>query len=170
MSEIREIFASDMGVVLYGLLLLLFGSVAVISAIEKVSFWIGKPVKSMRQRQEDHETLATTVGIVSDLSEKYSQLEESSNKNDEMIMNELNEIKEMFLDKDINDMRLAILNFANKLVNNPNMAVSKEEYDEIIRTNDRYQEVLHKSGRSNGRVEVSMEVIMKSYSQKFLNV
>ena len=70
-------------------------------------------------------------------------------------------------DKNINDWRYEILDMASAI--SSGRKYSKEQYEHVIDIYGRYEDLLKSLGRTNGQVDVSMEVIMESYKDKLKN-
>jgi len=77
------------------------------------------------------------------------------------ISNKIDTIQESFIVDKIENMRWKILGFANDLINGK--TCYKEQYDNILRTYDDYEQILEKNGMSNGQVEESMKFIREKY-------
>ena len=125
-------------------------------------------------------------GIVDKLSVKIDEvkneasekIEETTNKIGE-IKDETNHIKEdlkVFEHRidmiEINDMRTAILTFANSCMKHEKH--THEEFTHIFALCDRYENIIENSGIVNGQMELSMEYIRNIYKDclrdgRFLN-
>lgn len=70
-------------------------------------------------------------------------------------------MQESFAVDKIENMRWKILGFANDLINGK--TCYKEQYDNILKTYDDYEQILEKNGMSNGQVEESMKFIRERY-------
>ena len=86
-------------------------------------------------------------------------------------MNELKrdvkKLTEMFIDKQIDDMRYEILHFASALSGGGEF--SKEPFDHILKTYQKYEKILEENNMTNGQVQMSMEVINDIYKEKLKN-
>lgn len=125
-------------------------------AWEIFQFWIstiGVETKGMRKKREQQELLLNAV-------EKVNMLE----RKNENIRRDIDNLTKMFIDKQIDDMRFEILDFASAISLGRNY--SKEQFDHVIVIDKKYQKILEDNGLENGQVTASMEVIMDVYKEK----
>lgn len=80
------------------------------------------------------------------------------------ISNDLKKLTDMFVDKQINDYRWEIINFAANI--SAKRPCTKDAYKHCFKTYSRYEKILEENGLENGEVEISMEIINESYKQK----
>ena len=72
----------------------------------------------------------------------------------------------LFVDKEIDDYRWEIINFATKV--SEGRPCNKDSFKHCLRTYEKYEKLLEKYGLENGEVEISMEVVNEAYKQKLL--
>ena len=77
----------------------------------------------------------------------------------------INNLTDMFVDKEIDDMRYKILDFASSISSGKKF--NRESYDHILRIYDKYEKILEEHNMENGLVEESIKYIQSSY-QDFL--
>lgn len=103
--------------------------------------------------------------------EKYhNQSIEIRNKlqdNQQGLSAQISELKQLFISKEIDDMRFELLDFANAVMNK--RRYNKEQYDHVLEIYDKYEKVLEENGMENGRVTSSMEFVIEQY-QKLMSV
>ena len=133
----------------------------------KASEIIGKPVKWVKKRNNDHELLVKTSEGLNELRQKQEEDTKQSIRHDKMIKEDLEKLTLIIQDKNINDWRYEILDMASAI--SSGRKYSKEQYDHVIDIHGRYEDLLESLGRTNGQVDVSMEVIMESYKEKLKN-
>lgn len=83
--------------------------------------------------------------------------------NQENLSKQMTELKQLFINKEIDDMRWEILDFASAIMNH--RRCSKEQYDHVIDTYVKYEKILEENGMENGRVTSSMEFIQDRYKE-----
>lgn len=135
--------------------------------IGKFSEIVGKPVKWIRKKNEDHELLIKTAQGLNELRVKQDEDTKQSIRHDKMIKEDLEKLTLIIQDKNINDWRYEILDMASAI--SSGRRYSKEQYEHVIDIYGRYEDLLKSLGRTNGQVDVSMEVIMESYKEKLKN-
>lgn len=135
--------------------------------IGKFSEIVGKPVKWIRKKNEDHELLIKTAQGLNELRVKQEEDTKQSIRHDKMIKEDLEKLTLIIQDKNINDWRYEILDMASAI--SSGRRYSKEQYEHVIDIYGRYEDLLKSLGRTNGQVDVSMEVIMESYKEKLKN-
>lgn len=76
--------------------------------------------------------------------------------------------KELTLDLYININRNRIIDFAGKVINE-DLTVSREEFNRIFKIYAEYEDILEKYNKTNGEVEVSIEIIREAYESHMRN-
>lgn len=76
--------------------------------------------------------------------------------------------KELTLDLYININRNRIIDFAGKVINE-DITVSREEFNRIFKIYAEYEDILEKYNKTNGEVEVSIEIIREAYENHMRN-
>lgn len=117
--------------------------------IEKFSKLIGRPVKWVQNNEKDHYLLTENTRELNELK------------------GDVKKLTDMFIDKQIDDMRYEILHFASALSGGGEF--SKEPFDHILKTYQKYEKILEENHMSNGQVQMSMEVINDIYKEKLKN-
>ena len=84
-------------------------------------------------------------------------------KNQENLSKQMTELKQLFINKEIDDMRWEMLDFASAIMNH--RRCSKEQYDHVIDTYVKYEKILEENGMENGRVTSSMEFVNDKYKK-----
>lgn len=103
---------------------------------------------------------------LNDRIDKMVCLDESRDSAIDKIGEKLAKLTDMFIDKQINDYRWEIINFASNVV--AEKPCNKDAYIHCFKTYEKYEKVLEENGLENGEVEISMEIINESYKQKML--
>jgi len=147
--------------------LILFSIIAMVSIIGKFSEIIGKPVKWVTRKNEDHMLLLKTIQELSELWKRQEEDRKQSICHDNMIRDDLKNLTDMFVSKEINDYRWEIINFAAKVAEGKHCG--KDSYQHCIHTYEKYEQLLEENGLKNGEIEISMEIINKSYQEKLKN-
>lgn len=125
---------------------------------------IFKRLNKWRKTKNDEEDFKSLVynlrDSVKEINNSIERIEKDRIKNCESI----NNLTNMFIDKEINDMRWEINNFATKV--SEEKPCNKDSYKHCIHTYEKYEKLLKENGLENGEVEISMEIINESYKQK----
>ena len=114
---------------------------------------------------------------LSDMEQKIADFEQSQHEyhnqsisirdkledNQKVLQDGINELKTLLIDKEIDDMRWEMLDFANAVMNK--RRYNKEQYDHVIDTYVKYEKILEENGMENGRVTSSMEFIQDRYKE-----
>lgn len=167
MDTILELFKLDFSSIIIGLFYLLSAIIAMTTIIGKFSELIGKPVRWMKKKQEDHELLIQTARNLDSLQQKHEEDVRQSIRHDDMIREELKKLTDMFISKEINDLRREIIHFSTIVAEGK--PCNKDSYKHCIRTYEKYEKLLADNGLENGEVEISMEIINESYKEKLKN-
>lgn len=103
-----------------------------------------------------------SLQIQNELKESIKNLVDGQIDRDEKI----NNLTDMFVDKEIDDYRWEIINFATKV--SEGKPCNKDSFKHCLRTYEKYEALLEKYGLENGEVEISMQVINEAYKKKLL--
>ncbi len=144
--------------------MILSAIIAVYEIIGKFSVIIKKPVWWVKKQNDDHDLLVQTVKNVSTLQKQHEEDMKKSEAHDIEMRNDIKKLTDMFIDKEIDDMRWEINNFATKV--SERKPCNKDSYKHCIHTYEKYEKLLKENGLENGEVEISMEIINDAYKQK----
>lgn len=164
MNEIIELTKINFSSVFIAVFVILIGIKAIFSIFEWVVDKLGIETKWMRRRREEHELLINTSQNLIALQEKHEKDVERSDRRDEEISNDIKNLTRMFVDKEIDDMRWEINNFATNV--SEGKPCNKDSYKHCIHVYEKYEKILKENGLENGEVEISMEIINDAYKQK----
>ena len=154
----------DFPSVFISVFIVLLGVKAIVSIFEWVTDKLGLETKWMRKRREEHELLIQTSKGLNELQEHHKKDIERSDRRDEEIASDIKKLTQMFVDKEIDDMRWEINNFATNVAEGK--PCNKDSFTHCIRTYEKYERILKENHLENGEVEISMELINEAYKQK----
>lgn len=120
--------------------------------------------KNTREKREDHELLIKTVESVTHLGQQRDIDVEQSIRHDRIIKDDLEKLTKMFIDKEIDDIRWEILDFASAI--SEGRKYSKEQFNHVLSIYAKYEKILEDNHMENGLVTASMEVINDIYKEK----
>ncbi len=164
MDAIRELFTINFSYVLISVFIILVGIKFAISLFEWIVNKLGLETKWMRQKREEHELLIQTSQNLSALQKKHKEDVARSDQRDEEISSDIKKLTRMFVDKEIDDMRWEINNFATKV--SEGSPCNKDSFKHCIHVYEKYEKILEENGLENGEVEISMELINDAYKEK----
>ncbi|WP_460647499.1 hypothetical protein [Lacrimispora xylanolytica] len=167
MNEIKALFQIDFPLVLSSIFVFFAGLKGVVVLLEWIATKTGLEFKWLRKKHEDHELLMKTVSELVELRNQRNIDVEESIKHDEAIRNDLVELKEMFISREIDTMRLEIINFAIKI--SEGKPCNQDGYRHCLKTYMKYEKLLEKYKMTNGEVTLSMDIINESYKEKLKN-
>lgn len=167
MNPIEELVQIDIITFLLTAFVIISAVVAIVTMIGKFCNIIGKPLKWFNKQNQDHELLITTANTLNALQQKHEEDTKQSIRHDDMIRDDLKKLTDMFIDKEINDFRWEIINFATKV--SEGKPCNKDSYKHCLRTYEKYEKLLEEHGLENGEVEISMEIVNESYKEKMKN-
>lgn len=132
--------------------------------------------KYFARKKQERETLASmpemmndVKTLLNDVNEHYSA--DNIAKRDGWMckvnesMSEFEKIKDIVLDIQIDNKRNAIIGFANRAID-INVPISEEEYERIFALHDEYDKIIKEHNLTNGQVDVSYDLIKKSYEER----
>lgn len=164
MESITELLNINFSYVLISVFVILIGVKSVTSALEWGIEKLGLETKWMRKRREEHDLLIRTSQNLLALQQQREQDVARSDRRDEEIANDIRNLTQMFVDKEIDDMRWEINNFATKV--SEGKPCNKDSFKHCIHVYEKYEKILEENGLENGEVEISMEIINDAYRQK----
>lgn len=164
MDTIIALTKIDFPSVFVSVFLILTGIKAMVSIFEWVTTKLGFETKWMKKRHEEQKQIFINTKMIRELSEKQQKDTIESIQQDRIINDKLKQLTNMFIDKEIDDMRWEINNFATKV--SEGKPCNKDSYKHCIQIYEKYEKLLKQNGLENGEVEISMEIIHDSYKQK----
>lgn len=115
-----------------------------------------KDSKHEKEQTESIQTLKTDVGI---LKEKQESFCETQNE----IRNSITSLSKSFVEKEVDDMRWDILEFANSLM--AGRKYNKEQFDHALAIYSKYQRIIKENDMTNEQVDASMEYVKDKYQE-----
>lgn len=164
MNEIAELSGLDYLSVFPAAFAMLAGAKAVLSLFEWLVEKLGLETKWMRRRREEHELLIRTSRNLTALQTQHEHDMQKSDRRDEEISSDIKRLTRMFVDKEIDDMRWEINNFATKV--SEGKPCNRDSFKHCIHIYEKYEQILSENGFENGEVEISMELINDAYMRK----
>lgn len=164
MNEITELLRIDYLSVFPAAFAILAGTKAALSLLEWLVEKLGLETKWMRQRREEHELLIRTSRNLTALQAQHEHDMQKSDRRDAEISSDIKKLTRMFVDKEIDDMRWEINNFATKV--SEGKPCNKDSFKHCIHIYEKYEQILSENGFENGEVEISMELINDAYMRK----
>lgn len=137
---------------------------------EKLLDALGLETKSSLEKKALETKIAELENKIADFEQNQHTYHDQSiairdklEDNQKVLQDGINELKTLLIDKEIDDMRWEMLNFANAVMNK--RRYNKEQYDHVIDTYVKYEKILEENGMENGRVTSSMEFIQDRYKE-----
>lgn len=167
MEPIRELLKLDYAAVILAIFIIMSGIIAVYNIIGKFSEIIGNPVKWVAQRQIDHRLLEQNEKDIKTLSNKYEEYAKKNEESHNELIKEVKKLTDLFIKKELEDMRWEILNFCSSLSNG--RTYNRESYAHVFSLYEKYEKVLEENEMGNGLVEESMAFIRERYREELNN-
>jgi hypothetical protein len=124
-----------------------------------------------RGEEIEEETIEKLLERINEHSKRIQEIEKRAESNVQMFLDHersaiemIEKLTKMFVDKEIDDYRWEIINFATRI--SDKKPCNKDSYKHCIRTYEKYEKLLDEHGLKNGEVDISMELINESYEQK----
>ena len=167
METIRELTQINYGTLIISVFTILCAFKFVCELLDWFIKRLGLETKKMRQKREEHELLIKTSEALSELKDKEAKDTERAIRHDKAIKDDLAKLTTMFVEKEINDYRWEINNFATKI--SENKPCNKDCFKHCFKTYESYERILIEHGLKNGEVENSMKIINEAYQDKMKN-
>ena len=161
MDTIKELFQLDYVAIILGIFIIMSGFIAIYNIVGKFSEIIGKPFKWVKSKEFDHKMLLDHEQKINALAKKHKQDTDKINNEESEIKKDITKLTNMFLDKQIDDMRYEILDFASSL--SSGRKHNRESFDHILRIYQKYERILEENNMENGLVEESVKYIQETY-------
>lgn len=126
------------------------------------------------RKKEIEEIILNNQKEIEQLKKKHNKDIKDSEKADDILKEEINKtnqkldnINDLVLDIRIDSMRKTLLDFASTV--GSGRKCTKEQYDEIFTTYEDYESILRQHGMTNGRVNISMEIVRDQYKHNLIH-
>ena len=167
MEAIRELLKLDYVAVILAVFIIMSGVIAIYTIIGRFSEIIKKPVSWVKKKNEDHDMLLRHDQEIKDLAKKHKTDADKLSGEESEIKKDITRLTNMFLDKQIDDMRYEILDFASSL--SSGRKHNRESFDHILRIYKKYEQILEENNMENGLVEESIAFIRERYKSDLNN-
>ncbi len=164
MNEILNLTNVNYTSLFVSIITILIGMKATVSIFEWLINKLGLETKWMREKRQNRELLLKTSENLIKLHDRHEKDIDKSDKRDEEIYNNIKKLTQMFIDKEIDDMRWEINSFATKVAEGK--PCNKDSFTHCIHIYKKYENILEENNMENGEVEISMEIINDAYKQK----
>ena len=164
MNEILNLTNVNYTSLFVSIITILIGMKATVSIFEWFINKFGLETKWMREKRQNRELLLKTSENLIKLHDRHEKDIDKSDKRDEEIYNDIKKLTQMFIDKEIDDMRWEINSFATKVAEGK--PCNKDSFTHCIHIYKKYENILEENNMENGEVEISMEIINDAYKQK----
>lgn len=167
MSAILDLFKLDFSNLIMSVFIVMAGMVAVYKIIGDVSLMIKKPVIWVREREELKKITLENARIINEIIEKQKDQKKTYQEEKEAILEKIEKLTDLFVDKEIDDWRWEILDMASEI--SAGREHSKEHFEHVISIHEKYEKLLKEYNLTNGQVAVSFELIMECYKDRLKN-
>lgn len=164
MDTIQQLLKINFSYVFISVFVILIGIKTIVSIFEWTIMKLGLETKWIRKKQEEHNLLIQTSQNLIKLQDKHEQDMEKSDKHDNEMKEDIKKLTNLFIEKQIDDMRWEINNFAAKV--SEGKPCNKDSYKHCLHIYEKYEKLLEENNLENGEVEVSMEIVRESYRNK----
>lgn len=153
--------------------LLILALPAISESLNKFVSHFGIETKWSRKRKKESEELQALQDEVNAYRdnrihdrEQSLEIQKKLTDNQQDLKDSILELKQLFIHKEIEDMRWELLDFANAI----NIRkYNKEQYDHALEVYSDYEKILEENQMENGRVDISMEFVKKKYAELMEN-
>ena len=167
METIKELTQINYGTLIISVFTILCAFKFVCELLDWFIKRLGLETKKMRQKREEHDLLIATSKALNELKEKECEDTKRAIRHDKAIKEDLAKLTSMFVEKEINDYRWEINNFATKI--SENKPINKDCFKHCFKTYALYEKILDENDLKNGEVENSMQIINDVYQEKMKN-
>lgn len=166
MTDILRLTDINIADVFFGLLVLSGAFLAVMKIIEGISIFVKRPVKWIQKREKvAHKVEELETQLLKDRAASIEH-DQKLEKKIETLADRLSDLTDIVVDDRIDRMRYEILDMASAIAETKRW-YTMEQIKHALKTYDEYEEFLEKHNRSNGEIEMSIEIIKKAYRDKY---
>lgn len=115
-----------------------------------------KMTKHEKEQSESIQALKTDVGLLKDKQETFCETQKK-------ISDTITSLNRSFIEKEVDDMRWDILEFANALMSG--RKYNKEQFDHALTIYSKYQKIIKENNMTNEQVDASMEYVREKYQE-----
>lgn len=170
MEAIEKLFKLDITSVIMGIFIIMIAIISIHKIIGEFSSIIGRPVSWVRQREEIKELAMKNVEQINTLMQKHEGDNQNLQSQVARIESKVNDLTLNVIDKEINDYRWRILDFAAELSDPNNTKVyTLEHFNQIFAIYSKYEAILEERHMENGLVETNMQFIRDKYRELLAN-
>lgn len=164
MEAIEKLFKLDITSVIMGIFIIMTAIISIHKIIVEFSSIIGRPVSWVRQREEIKELAMKNAEQINTLMQKHEGDNQNLQSQVARIESKVNDLTLNVIDKEINDYRWRILDFAAELSDPNNTKVyTLEHFNQIFAIYSKYEAILEERHMENGLVETNMQFIRDKY-------
>ena len=131
MENITQLFKQDFSTLILGIFIIMAGIITMFEIIGKFSVIIGKPVKWVKTRQEDHNLLIQTTKGLEELRVQHEESVNQSIRHDQMIKDDISKLSDT-----INGIAETLSDMQEK----DNITELKKLKDSLIRYYNKYKD------------------------------
>lgn len=127
----------------------------------------GIETKFTKHEREQNEQIQSLKNDITDIKNHRNEFIETQNK----IISSIDSLTKSFIDKEVDDMRWDMLNFANALM--AGNEFNKEQFDHALAVYSKYSKIIKDNDLTNEQVDISMAFVKERYQEclknRFLN-
>ena len=168
------VFSLDIKTLIISLISIIAIVVALYALIRKFQEIVGIETKTMRERRQIQEGLSSLKQDIDEIKSDRARDKEQMESYDRRItsvqdtlMEAIDKLSKMIVNKDLEDMRWSIIDFGNSI--RGGRTYDQEAYTHIIEVHDEYDKMLKEHGMENGRVTAAMRIINERYEEGMRN-
>ena len=166
MTDILRLSDLNINSVILGLFVIMAAVVACTKIIGEFSLIIKHPVKWVKKREAVAKKVDELEKQMLDNRAKSIEHDEKLEVKIEALTEKLADLTDIVVDDRIERMRYEILDMASA-ISEANRWYSVEQIKHALKVYDEYEEFLVKHGKTNGEIEMSIEVIKNAYREKY---
>lgn len=155
MTDILRLENLDFHTVFFGIFIIMASIIAIYKLIGEFSKMVGKPVKWVKDQDKGLKEMLELERRQKDMETSLKDLQDK-----------LTQLTEIVVDDRIDRMRYEILDMASA-ISEAKRWYSVEQLEHAIQTYDEYEKFLKAHGKTNGAVDISIEIIKTAYAEKY---
>lgn len=138
--------------------------------------------KYFARKKDEREKTHQMFGNINELKEDIKELRKESKSNDDYIRKldkkidkfdsdinkRVDKLDDEIVSMNIDRMRNEIIQFASD-VHDKDVPVTRERFNRIFKTYDKYENLIKNTGRTNGEVDIAYRIINESYEERTCN-
>lgn len=163
MDELGQALKLDYGSLFWQIMIIIVAVIFIVKSLSEFTNLFKKPKSWVDMNNSDHQKILQMQEKLNKHLAYSDALKETSKQRDNQVTSSLKQLKEMFVKKDIQDIKYTVLDFASGL--NAGRLFNRQQFDTILEKITQYDEYVLEYGIVNHKMKNSVQFIQHVYKK-----